>query len=401
MDAVIDTPTSVADVPEPVFTLVYEQKNITNDIAPYVVSVSYTDFLSGQSDEIEVVLEDTDGRWLDAWYPGKGDALTLKIGYTGAPLLACGRFEIDEIGFDEPPSTVTIRGLGTGVKASVRSRKAKAYEHTTLATIAARIAKRNHLTLTGRIRDIRIDRVTQYQEQDVAFLTRLAREYGYAFKISGSKLIFSELADLRGSDSVLQFKRADLKSIRLRDKIKDVYAQAKVGYHNPKTKKLVVYGVTGDSVGVVGQSEAAAGKRKQSGQSTSGDTLRLSTRAGSKATLQTKARAALDQANLKQTGGSVEMTGDTKLAAGASIELLELGKLSGKYLIESARHRLDRGGGYQTEVELKRSALAVQAGKGGGTAKKSTKGLQVYGVTAKGDVGVVGTTPVAAKGKKK
>ncbi|AMU13840.1 Cro/Cl family transcriptional regulator [Burkholderia cenocepacia] len=401
MDAVIDTPTSVADVPEPVFTLVYEQKNITNDIAPYVVSVAYTDFLSGQSDEIEVVLEDADGRWLDAWYPGKGDALTLKIGYTGAPLLACGRFEIDEIAFDEPPSTVTIRGLGTGVKASVRSRKAKAYEHTTLATIAARVAKRNHLTLTGRIRDIRIDRVTQYQEQDVAFLTRLAREYGYAFKISGSKLIFSELADLRGSDAILQFKRADLKSIRLRDKIKDVYAQAKVGYHNPKTKKLVVYGVTGDSVGVVGQSEVAAGKRKQSGQSTSGDTLRLSARAGSKATLQTKARAALDQTNLKQTGGSVEMRGDTKLAAGASIELLELGRLSGKYLIESARHRLDRGGGYQTEVELKRSAIAVRAGKGSSTAKKSTKGLQVYGVTAKGDVGVVGTTPVAAKGKKK
>ncbi|KVN33290.1 Cro/Cl family transcriptional regulator [Burkholderia pyrrocinia] len=400
MDAVIDTPTSTSDVPEPTFTLVYEQKNITNDIAPYVVSVSYTDFLSGQSDEIEVVLEDADGRWRDAWYPGKGDALTLKLGYVGAPLLSCGRFEIDEIGFDEPPTTVTIRGLGTGVKASVRSRKAKAYEHTTLAAIAARVAKRNHLTLTGRIRDIRIDRVTQFQERDVAFLARLAREYGYAFKISGSKLIFSELANLRETDAVLQFRRGELKSVRLRDKIKDVYARAKVGYHNPKTKKLAVYGVTGDSVGVVGQSEAATGKRKQSGQAASGDTLRLSARAGSKATLQTKARAALDRANLKQTSGTVEMIGDTKLVAGASIDLLEYGKLSGKYLIESARHRQDRSGGYSTEVEVKRSSTAVQRGKGTGAAKKSNKGLQVYGVTAKGDVGVVGTSPVKSKGKK-
>nr|WP_257757695.1 contractile injection system protein, VgrG/Pvc8 family [Burkholderia glumae] len=395
-----DTTTSTCDVPQPTFTLVYERKTITNDIAPYVVSIAYTDFLSDQSDEIEVMLEDTDGRWLDAWYPGKGDALTLKIGYTGAPMLACGRFEIDEIGFDAPPSPVTIHGLGTGVKASVRSRTARAYEHTTLATIAARVAKRNHLTLTGRIRDIRIDRVTQYQEQDVAFLTRLAREYGYAFKIAGSKLIFSELADLRGADAVLQFKREDLKSIRLRDKIKDVYAQAKVGYHNPKTKKLVVYGVTGDSVGVVGQSEVAAGKRKSSERSASGDTLRLSARASSKATLQTKARAALDRANLKQTGGSIEVVGNTKLAAGTSIELLELGKLSGKYLIESARHRLDRGGGYQTEVELKRSAIVVRGGKRNGTVKKPTRGLQVYGVTANGDVGVVGTTSVAPKGRK-
>ncbi|MCM2545447.1 hypothetical protein [Burkholderia glumae] len=94
------------------------------------------------------------------------------------------------------------------------------------------------------------------------------------------------------------------------------------------------------------------------------------------------------------------MVGNTKLAAGTSIELLELGKLSGKYLIESARHRLDRGGGYQTEVELKRSAIVVRGGKRNGTVKKPTRGLQVYGVTANGDVGVVGTTSVAPKGRK-
>ena len=77
-------PTTVAKVPHPVFVLSYEQKNITSDITPYVRSVTYTDYLSGQSDELEVELEDADGRWARHWYPGKGDTLTLKIGYEAA-----------------------------------------------------------------------------------------------------------------------------------------------------------------------------------------------------------------------------------------------------------------------------------------------------------------------------
>ena len=38
----------------------YEQKDITSDIQPYLLSVSYTDYLEGQSDEVQVELEDVD-----------------------------------------------------------------------------------------------------------------------------------------------------------------------------------------------------------------------------------------------------------------------------------------------------------------------------------------------------
>ncbi len=391
-------PTAVARVPHPVFVLSYGHKNITNDITPYVRSVTYTDYLSGQSDELEVELEDADGRWARQWYPGKGDALSLKIGYEAAPLLPCGAFEIDEIEFAQPPSTVTIRALSTGIKKSVRTRVGRAYENTTLAAIAQRIAKRNHLTLTGKIRDIRIDRVTQYQERDVEFLTRLAREYGYAFKIVGGKLVFTELAELRSGRAVATLRATDLISIRLRDKIKDVYQQAKVKYHNPKTKKLVVYGVKNDGqVGEVGHTTAAA--KKQSGSAASGDTLKLSTRSGSKAAAQAKAQAALDKANLQQTAGNLTLPGNPKLVAGTTFALADCGKLSGRYLVESARHRIDRGSGYTTELEVKRVGLPVAKGKGSGTAAKKNAGksLKVYGVKNDGQVGVVGTTQASKK----
>ncbi|KWZ48252.1 Cro/Cl family transcriptional regulator [Burkholderia savannae] len=382
-------PPGVADVPRPTFVLTYEQKNITTDVAPYVTSVAYTDFLSGQSDEIEVVLEDADGRWRDAWYPGKGDALALRIGYVGAPLLPCGRFEIDELSFDDPPSTVTIRALATGVAAPLRTDRSKPYERTTLAAIAARVAKRNRLTLTGKIREIRIDRITQYEEPDVAFLARLAREYGYAFKIVGRTLVFTELADLRDADAALRFTRGDLKSIRLTDKIKDVYAAAKGGYHNPATKKLIVYGMKDGKIDVAGaaaQSGAAgeSGTPASSGRDTSADTLRVTARAGSKATLEARTQAALDRANLQRTTGTFELDGNTRLVAGNAIELTGYGRLSGKYLIETARHRIDRGGGYTTEIEVKRASRDARpdGGAQAGTQparKPSAKPLIAYG----------------------
>lgn len=387
-------PTTVAKVPHPVFVLSYEQKNITSDITPYVRSVTYTDYLSGQSDELEVELEDADGRWVRHWYPGKGDTLSLKIGYEAAPLLPCGAFEIDEIEFAQPPAIVTIRALATGIKKSVRTRESRPFENTTLAAIAQRIAKRNKLTLTGKIRDIRIDRVTQYQERDVEFLTRLAREYGYAFKIVGRKLVFTELADLRDGSTVAALKATDLISIRMRDKIKDVYQEAKGKYHDPKTKKLVVYGMKGDQVTEVGQTTTT---KKQSGQSTSSDTLKLSSR-GSKAAVQAKTQAAMEAANLQQTAGDLTVPGNPKLVAGTTFELADCGRLSGKYLVESARHRLDRGGGYVTELEVKRVALPVTSGTGGTSAKKkSGKTLNVYGIQSSGQVGVVGTSQASTK----
>ena len=104
------------DVPMPQARILYGQKDISSDISPYLISVSYTDRLSGESDELELRLEDTDGRWRGDWYPGKGDALTVSIGYAGQELVSCGSFEIDEIELSFPPDEVSIRALATGIK---------------------------------------------------------------------------------------------------------------------------------------------------------------------------------------------------------------------------------------------------------------------------------------------
>ena len=169
------------------FVLTYQQRNITRDVSEHLLSLTYTDHLTGNADSLEVELEDTQGRWRDAWYPGHGDTLTLAIGWQGAPLRTLGRLEIDEVELNGPPSTITIHALATGINGPLRTVEHRAYEDLTLAAIAQQVATRQGLTLVGHIEPIPLDRLTQ-QDTDLTFLRNLAATYDYAFKITGRQL---------------------------------------------------------------------------------------------------------------------------------------------------------------------------------------------------------------------
>lgn len=80
--------------------------------------MTWSDNIKNESIPLRVELDDTDGRWLDKWYRGKGDTLTLKMGYQGEKLLSCGTFSIDEIEVSSPASVVSIRGVATSVNSA-------------------------------------------------------------------------------------------------------------------------------------------------------------------------------------------------------------------------------------------------------------------------------------------
>lgn len=326
---------ALIDVPNADFRLMYQQKDITADLTPYATGIVWVDHLDGESDELEITLEDSDHRWIDAWYPNKGDQLTFQIGFKGGVLTNAGAFDIDEIEIELLPTTVRIRALSAGIMKSIRTRRGRSYEDTTLEAIANDVAKRNRLEVVGKIDTVKIDRVSQWQERDVEFLTRLAGEYGYVFKIQGIKLAFSKRADLRTAAAVQTLDLKQLANGRFMDKIRDVYTNADLTYHDSKTKKTV------------------SGKATDK-QAASADTLRLHGRATTKATADAKAAAALEQHNMQRTTGSLSLWGNPGLCAGVNVALTGIGKLNGTYLIETSRHKLDKSRGYDTELELKR-----------------------------------------------
>ncbi|ECE9609571.1 TPA: phage protein D [Salmonella enterica subsp. salamae serovar [1],40:z35:e,n,x,z15] len=340
-----------APVPQPAYRLVYNRKDITHDVSVYVTSVSYTDRLSGESDEIQVDLEDSEGRWRDAWYPGKGDTLTLQMGYAGEPLRECGTFSIDEIELSGPPDSVSLRGLATSVTVAMRTKVSRGFENTTLAAIAQRIAGKHHLQLQGQIEPLTLDRVTQYDETDLAFLKRLARDYGYLVKVTHTHVIFSSLDKLRDAPPTFTFTRPDISRYSLRDTINRIYKGAKHRSQNSRTKQVVTYQADG------GESTTTVSTATR-GKNTSADTLTLSGRSGNQGTAARRTRAALNLKNQYQKVATLSMAGNIRLRAGHNVTLTGFGTSDGKWLTGSVRHSMTRSGGYTMDVEVARGPVA-------------------------------------------
>jgi phage protein D len=332
-------------VPRARFVLTYQQHNITRDVSEHLLSLTYTDHLTGQADSLAVELEDTQGRWRDTWYPGHGDTLTLSIGWEGTPLRTLGRLEIDEVELNGPPSTITIHALATGINSPLRTTEHRAYENLTLATIAQQIATRQGLTLVGHIEPIPLDRLTQ-QDTDLTFLRDLAATYDYAFKVTGAQLVFHAIDQLIATAPVATYRLSNLANLQLRDQIKTLPKAVEITHKDPASKQLNTYTLTNDTT--------AAAPSSATQTTTSADTLKSRQRSASTTETHAKAQAELAKANRERTTGQWTTTGQPHLVSGNVITLQATGKLNGHYLITSSTHRMTRSGGYTTTQQVSR-----------------------------------------------
>jgi hypothetical protein len=317
----------------PTYKIEYNNKNITKDVSDYVLSIEYSDYEHGQSDEITITFEDSESLWNGAWIPSKGDALRLCVGYVGEQMLNCGAFEIDEIEYNAPPDTVIVKALATGIKKSFRQPNSVGYENKTLQQIASEVAKRHNLTLVGEIENIKVERITQNQERDLSFLKRLAEQYGYIFKIADGNLVFYKTEKLISAKSAKILYKTDLSSISLREKTSHAYKSVSVTYKNPKTGKIV----------------SATAKNDKC---VKGDTLKLDSRCENKQQALVKANAALQKGNYT-IEGTLNLPGNPFLVAGLNVEVKDIGHFSGKYHIVEAHHIIDKTSGYATSLEVK------------------------------------------------
>jgi len=319
----------------PAFELLYNNQSATHDIGLHLLDARYNDTLKGESDELDITLEDTERKWMDAWYPSKGATLNFKIGIEGDAILDCGQFEIDEINITDSPNTVRIRALSAGINSPLRTVHYKAFDKVLLADVIEQVAAALGYTLEGKIDPLMIERITQ-SETDLAFINRLAKQYGYIVKVKGKRLIFSRLDQLKNNSSVMTLHREDIhRGWEFRDQIRTVKKEATVARQNPKTKRLV---------------------RSQSNSKTKGKTSADKSVSRGKASTSSVANARAD-ANLKQDNdpkatGSLSCAGNTLLIAGTNFDLVGFARFDNKYMVNTATHSLSRQSGYGTQIEF-------------------------------------------------
>lgn len=317
-------------------------KNITEDIAPFVSSITYTDHEEGASDDISIVLDNTQGLWTGDWYPGEGDTVELYLGYADR-LVNCGLFQVDEITASGPPHQMEIKAIASFVTKGMRTKNSRAFEAQTLKQIAQFFCKKYGLTLiddtSGMLSQINMDRKTQEEKTDLQFLSELGTEYGFLFSIKGEKLVFTTYYNLDNADAVMNISRFQVGSYQITEKTYDTYASGFMNTRNAKKNKALSINVT---------------YTNWSNQNVSEDIALVKGNATTKQQAEQKIKGQLWRKNrFKQAGNLNDLPGDPSLLAGVNFNLIGFGFMSGKYHIPTSSHKISGDGAYTTSLEIR------------------------------------------------
>lgn len=327
------------NIKKPNIEVIYNKKNITQEISKFVMSLNYTDFEKDQADELNLVLKDSDDRFKDSWKPAKGDKIQAKIFYTGEPVLNCGVFTVDEDTLDssDDGDTCTIKALATSMTQALKEERNKAYESKTLVQIAQEVGDRHGFTVAGSEGNIKVGSVRQYKETDLAFLRRISDIYGYIFKITDTILTFEKLENLEAAEPLSTITRKDVKRLTLNDKSAKTYSSCKVEYLSPKTGKLTSYTARSGKAGV------------------KDDVLKLDTKCDSKQQAMAVADAGLKNGQVTVDGDIDLKCGNPYAFAGCNFTLDGYKKWDGKYHIAKSNHTVNSED-WTVGVEVRRVA---------------------------------------------
>ncbi|MDD3534237.1 MAG: contractile injection system protein, VgrG/Pvc8 family, partial [Candidatus Cloacimonetes bacterium] len=192
--------------------IIYTGRDISGDIAPYLKSLSYSDELSGQADDLNIVLEDRDGLWQADWFPNKGDCIAVALtgtDWAGNDTLKLGQFEVDEISAKGWPTEVVIKATSVPENNKLRDEsRSRSWEKAQLKSIANDIAAEAELTLVYDTEENpTIERAEQTDESDLSFLSKLTGDKGLALKIHDKKLVIFDEQKYEEQDSIMTIKK--------------------------------------------------------------------------------------------------------------------------------------------------------------------------------------------------
>ncbi|HBF38010.1 MAG TPA: hypothetical protein DDW50_11880, partial [Firmicutes bacterium] len=196
--------------------LIYEGKNITDDIAADLQSFTYNDNASGTSDDITIELKDDQGKWISSWAPAKGDIIkpilfTENWNFEGEyQSLECGTYIVDEPSYSGRPRVLNIGAVSVPSFAGFMDvTHNHTWQNATVQSIIVPIIKsytknddKNNVEDENKIEFKTVFQtqinpvicfVHQSEQTDAAFLFDLCQKNGLAMKLYNQKInIFSE-----------------------------------------------------------------------------------------------------------------------------------------------------------------------------------------------------------------
>ncbi|HDL7933344.1 TPA: phage late control D family protein [Yersinia enterocolitica] len=173
----------------PDYSITVDSIDKSGGIKKRLMSLTLTDNRGFEADQLDVELDDSDGKLV---LPRRGAKIAVALGWQGSALIDKGVFTVDEIEHSGAPDKLTIRARSADFRETLNIRRDHSYHKATIGGIIKTIAERNKLTptLNKAMSDLTVDHIDQTNESDGNFITRLAKQYGAIAAIKNGNLLF-------------------------------------------------------------------------------------------------------------------------------------------------------------------------------------------------------------------
>lgn len=321
----------------------FNGKSVTEQLRPYLRSLSYTDVASGESDQLDISLQNIGMEWLGKWYPVKGDRVEGSLIFHdwadagSRKTLSLGTFTLDDISFSGGPMTAKLSCVAVPNEESFRVReRTKTWENITIQGIAQEIASRYCLDMRYLGESILIKSLEQSDQTDCAFLYGVCEDYGLSMKVFAGAIILYDQTELEKSESVTTLHRSSFvdDGWTFHDTMAGIYTGARIAYKSSgEDEEISVYlGFTPEDV---------PGSR----------VLKISETADSPEDAYRKAAAEVNRSNQSATTISGKIFPDPRICAGVCVTLTGLGKADGKYYVDRSKLEIGDSGTTQ-DIEM-------------------------------------------------
>ncbi|WP_153111534.1 phage late control D family protein [Propionivibrio limicola] len=175
--------------PQPIYSVDVDGTDITNTLQGRLISLSLTDNRGFEADQIDISLDDTDGK-LDL--PARGATLRCWIGWKHSGLVYKGSYTIDEVSHSGTPDTLTIRGRSADLRTGLTTQRERSWHDVTLGDILETLADENDLTpaINATLAGQYIEHIDQTNESAVNLMTRLAKQFDAIATVKNGMLLF-------------------------------------------------------------------------------------------------------------------------------------------------------------------------------------------------------------------
>jgi len=222
----------------PIWSIAADGADITDKLQHCLISLSVTDKIGMEADELEVTVADPLG---EIAIPPLGAQLAVSLGYEQTGLVEFGTFVADNMDVSSPPRVLTIHAHSADITGDLKTRTTKSWEDTTISTIVGDIADKHGLqTAVGiYLQDKPIKKFDQTNESDIAFLTRLGEMHDAIVTIKDGRVVFTPHAQgtsASGTDmGSVTLTQADVTTWHVHITSQDIPTTVEARYYDKQT----------------------------------------------------------------------------------------------------------------------------------------------------------------------